>query len=430
MNILKIIILFFSLFLSVISCKKKTTQIGSTKDYKVFIEKKDTLKTHKLNKKLHFWEHKLEQNPSQYPYLNKIAALYEKRFALHGAIQDIITAEKLYQKALIEVDSSQVNTLHSLCRNYISQHKFKDCLPLLQKATQIGYKLNVTHHIFFDVHLELGNIDKAKSYLSLIRNPDDFNYLIRKSKWEDYQGNLDQAIGFLELAKDIVEKQGNDYLKTWSYANLGDYYGHRGSIQKAYEYYLKTLQLDPNNYFALKGIAWIEYAHNKNTTEANKIIDTLLKRTKAPNIYLLKAELAEYNNDTMGKIRYENRFLELASRSEYGVMYNTPKALLLAKNNPVKAIELAMQEVTNRPTAISYNVLAWCVFKNNEYSKALELIQKHVAGATSEPEALLRNAIIYRACDTFPKKINAIKNELQEAAFELGPVTYKKVKAL
>ena len=410
--------------------KKLPIEIGDSKDYAVFLNVPNTVNSSKLQRKLDFWETKYLQNPTQYPYLNKLGELYENKFVLDGKIESLKKAEKFYQKVLIEIDSSQVNTLHSLCRNYISQHKFKECLPLLKKATQNGHKLGITHQILFDVHLELGNKNEAQKFLNRLKNPEDFNYLIRKSKWEDHEGNLNGAIRFLEVAKQIAEKQNNDYLKIWSYSNLGDYYGHLGNITKAYNYYLKTLQLDPSNNYVLKGIAWIQYAQNNNPAEANRILDTIIKRKKTPDLYLFKVELASYTNDSIRSFEYKKTFFKLANNPEYGVMYDSHKATLLAEINPEKAIELALQEVSNRPTAMAYHLLAWCYFKNGEPAKALQITKNYVDGFTFEPVALLHTALIYKALNKFPNKVASIKKELNEAAFELGPIISNKVKNL
>jgi hypothetical protein len=43
-----------------------------------------------------------------------------------------------------------------------------------------------------------------------------------------------------------------------------------GRIQESYDSYLKTLAIDPNYSYALKGIAWIVFSHERNTKEAKK----------------------------------------------------------------------------------------------------------------------------------------------------------------
>jgi hypothetical protein len=42
---------------------------------------------------------------------------------------------------------------------------------------------------------------------------------------------------------------------------------------------LKTLAIDPNYSYALKGIAWIVFSHERNTKEAKKLWKLLRLRT-------------------------------------------------------------------------------------------------------------------------------------------------------
>lgn len=417
--------------LAFVSCQQKEAKQSkelniNTADYEAYLASQAVAsENQKLEEKLLFWIKKYAAQPSQYVYLNKISAIHESKFALSKDIADLKQAEHLYEKALLAVDSNEVNTLHSLCRNYISQHQFKKCLPLLEKATEIGEKSTITNQILFDVHLELGNIAIAKAYLNQIKNPEDFHYLLRKSKWEDYNGNLEQAIAFLELAATIAEKQQNDYLLSWVYSNLGDYYGHAGEITKAYHSYLKTLKIDPTNIYVLKGIAWIQYSKFQNITEANRILDTLIQRSKQPDLLLFKAELAEFQKKFETQEKYLDDFMSLTSNKQYGVMYDTPKALYLADHNQTaQAVALAKKEVANRPTAMSYSLLSWCYFKNENYKDALSIIAENVANKTTEPDALLRNATIYQSQAVFPDKVKTYFEELKTARFELGPVTY------
>jgi len=418
--------LFTLLALYLIGCSSvEEKNIGFSKDYDQYLSNVDSLALSKTKRELDFWVRKYTKAPDQYVYLCQIASAYEALFALDGNIDNLRKAEECYVKSLLISNSTDTGVLHSLSRNYISQHRFKECLPLLKKAKKIGYRDQITNQILFDVYLELGAFELANKNLIQIKNPKDFNYLIRKAKWEDHKGNLDEAIKYLNLAYKIAEKSNNKNLKVWSYSNLGDFYGHQGDIQKAYDQYLKTLRLDPSNTYVLKGIAWIQYAHNNNISEANKILDSIIERKETPDLYLFKSELAEYENDSIYNIIYKNKFLELASNPKYGVMYNTYKAAIWASNldtNP-NAITTAKQEIQNRPTPLSYDLLAWSYFKAGDYNKALVVSETHVDGHTFEPEALLHTAKIYKANNKYADKVKLIKKELESATFELGPLT-------
>jgi len=428
MKAFKIISLFF-ICLNLLSCvkvEKENEIIGNPNDYEKYLFFNDSTQIVNAKKKLIFWNKKYAEAPNQYLYLGKLAKIHETLFELNGNINHLKRAENYYSNSIQISDSSDIEILHSLSRNYISQHKFKECLPLLKKAKLIGFKKLITNQILFDIYLELGNTDKAKKYIDSIKNPKDFNYLIRKAKWEDHKGNLDNAINFLKLATNIAEKENNNYLKIWSYSNLGDFLGHQGEIKKSYQYYLKTLELDPNNTYVLKKIAWIQYANNTNVNEANRILDAIIKQKETPDIYLLKAELASFSNDSIFTVINENIFLEFASKPEYGAMYNKYLVDVLSSKKTRQGLNHSKSRNKKSPTAQSYDLLAWSYYNRGKYKKALEIVQKHVVNHTYEPEILFHIASIYKANQTAPNT----KEELNQASFELGPLLYKKVKAL
>ncbi|MDO1498919.1 hypothetical protein Q2T40_00610 [Winogradskyella maritima] len=140
----------------------------------------------------------------------------------------------------------------------------------------------------------MGNYDTARAQLDSIKDMTDFGYLIRLAKWNDYKGDLDATIRFMEKAMKKVETAKNESLKLWSYTNLADYYGHAGRIKDSYNHYLKALEIDPGNAYAKKGIAWIVFSHENRPKGAMRILDSVTKNYKSPDYYLLKAEIAGY----------------------------------------------------------------------------------------------------------------------------------------
>jgi len=132
-------------------------------DYQKYLSFSDTLQISKAQRKLRFWSDKYAESPNQYVYLDKLAQIHESLFELNGKIEHLKKAEKYFEKSIQISDSSDTGVLQHLARNYISQHKFKECLPLLKKAHSIGYQTLITNQILFDVYLELGNTTKARN---------------------------------------------------------------------------------------------------------------------------------------------------------------------------------------------------------------------------------------------------------------------------
>ncbi len=356
-------------------------------------------------------------------YLYQIAAASSSLFTESGNIFYLKEAEKKLVALNKKTNYSQVGALRGLARNYISQHRFKESLELLKQAELIGEDLNSTQKMLFDVHLELGNVDEAQSYLIKIKDFSDFHYLLRVSKWHDYKGDLASAIKYMEKATDKAIESNNKQLKIWSFTNLADFYGHNGQIKEAYDLYLETLALDPANAYAKKQIAWIVYSHDKNPAEALRILEQLSTQHKSPDYELLKAEIAMFINNDSLKEKALKKYLSKVAAPAYGEMYNQHLAKLYLEefNDSENSLKYINKELRNRPTPASYNLLSWYYYKNKEYKKALEIVTKHVLNKTFEPEAQYHMAEIFKA-NGLHKEANQLKKELLESSFELGPV--------
>lgn len=409
------------------SCNSKP--VTNSEDYKIYLA--TTIDETELLESSEFWSQKLENNPNQFPYLGKRASAYTAIFNTTGDIAFLIKAEKDLLKAIELTGNKNASYLKSLASNYISQHRFKDALELLKQAEVIGEKLNGTKKMLFDVYLELGNYIYAESYLKDIKNNSDFDYLIRLAKWEDHKGDLDQAIIEMEKATAIAESSNLKGIKQWAYTNLADFYGHAGAIDKSYAYFLKALELDPNDAYAKKGIAWIVYSHENNADEALNILNHVSSYYKAPDYELLKAEIAAFNNDKTLKSESLKAYRTAVRNEQYGDMYNKYNVLVYTEDLllPELAIKIAEREVENRPTPQSYDLLAWSYFRKGDVDKANTIVETYVDGQTSEPDVLYHIAEIYRSAGK-TDQVKPLKEELLASLYELGPTMINKIEQL
>ncbi|WP_299677301.1 hypothetical protein [uncultured Dokdonia sp.] len=411
------------------ACQEK--QITNPEDYNQYLVAKSTESKNLTNQHLDFWNTRIKQDSIQIIALGKSAQIYTTLFETTGTIKSLKNAEIALQKAANKANIGKDVYLRSLAKNLISQHKFKEALQVLAKADTFSPNKRATQLMQFDVAMELGAYKKAESYLKALTDFSDFNYLIRLAKWKDYIGDLDATIHNMERAKTIAEYSNNKTLKLWTYTNLGDYYGHAGRIEDSYIYYLKSLAIDPNNAYAKKGIAWITYSHEKNPTEATRILDIIQKQHQSPDYYLLKAEIADFQNDPSAKEENITAYLKAIQNPEYGDMYNmhTAEVLVSEKEAYDTALAIAQKEVNNRPTPQAYDLLAYVYQQKGDFKKALDIAETYVAHKTFEPVAQYHLAEIYKA-NKLENLVAIIKKELLDASYELGPVTMSAIENL
>jgi Tfp pilus assembly protein PilF len=409
---------------------KDVTFATNPEDYTSFLQA-DPIKSYAaaLEEK-EFWSKRLGSDSTGVGDLGPLAGAYSKLFETSGAIQHLKDAEQVYKKAItVAAIKIQDGYKRALAKNYITQHRFKDAISLLEESYAGISNKHATELLLFDCYLEVGAYSKALQLLKKIENINQFDYLIRISKWSDHQGDLSAAIGYMEKALTIANSRKNLALQIWTNTNIADYYGHQGDIKASYNHYLKTLALQPDHAYAKKGLAWILYSKEHNITQASVLIDHLLKNHNLPDYYLLKAEMASYQGDSVLSEEYMQQFFTLANNPLYGDMYNTHKIRALVKTDPYKALQLAQKEVDNRSTPQSYQLLALAQLASNQKQEALATITNFVVGKTSEPMALLYSAQVYKA-NGMLDKVTALKTALLPASYELGPEIYKQVTAL
>lgn len=411
---------------TLVSCQMgEETTVTNAEDYNEFLIN-EPVETG--SKYFELWNSKIRPDSIQLMSFGIVAGEYNDYFQKTGDIQYLKKAEQALEKAVDIAAIGKADYYRALARNYISQHRFRDALKMANAARKRGSDITASQRLLFDIQMELGNYKDAEKYLDSTKNMSDFGYLIRLAKWNDYKGDLDTTIRFMEKAMREAEKTNSNELKLWSYTNLADYYGHAGRVKDSYRYYLKSLKLDPGNAYAKKGIAWIVFSYEKNPEEALRILDSVTKNYKSPDFYLVKAEIAEFMGHDIESLSNLDLYFKVVQNVSYGDMYNTHNVnLYIDKTQQYKkAIQLSKKEVENRPTPESYSLLAYSYLKNGETEKARDIVELHVAGKTFEPNILYRSAEIYKATGE-KDKVMLLKEELMGAIYELGPSMEDKI---
>ncbi len=414
-------ILLFAILLASCASKKRIANPG---DYTAFLRQgvlKSKLTT--TAAELSFWETRLKDHGTNYVDILQAASAHLRLFALTGKVDHLVLGDSLLKFGSGMLRNSDPEILFALSQNAITQHRFIDAAEYNKAAFGAEGDRYINRLLEFDAGMELGNYKMATHSLGLLEDKKAFDYLIRRAKLEDHNGNLDKAIELMQQAFEKVKSRSKN-LYCWTLSNLADMYGHAGRVKESYEAYIKVLQKDTSYIYALKGIAWIAYSHDKNSAEAKKILHYILSQTNMPDIYLALAEIEGWEGNNGEKTGYIRRFLDEVQKPGYGDMYNKYLISVFTEElaDPAKALEIAGKEIKHRATPETYDWLAWAYFKNGENNKAMTLATNYVYKKTFEPNALFHTALVF-AANGKKQEAKALLRECLESSFELGPVT-------
>ena len=374
-----------------------------------------------------FWNHRLQRDTGNFIDLSSLSAVHYRMFRLTGDPLYLSKGDSLLKRSAAKLNHSDPEILFALSQQSVTQHQFRLAASYNEMARMAGGDLFTANLLGFDAAMELGDYKTAESSLGTIADKSSFDYLVRRSKWEDHNGNLDEAILLMEKAFGKVKNSSTE-LYCWALSNLGDMYGHAGMINKSYGAYLQVLEKDKAYFHAWKGIAWIAYSHDGNITEAKRILHYILSKVKMPELWLELSDISKIEGNEVAQASFVSNFLREIQQPGYGDMYNKYLVQVYVEElaDYTNAFELARKEVESRPTPETYDMLAWVFYNAGRKEKAFIIARNNVWKRTFEPVAAYHTAIIF-ADNGMEKEAKTLFEECKNSSFELGPTVTKDV---
>ena len=418
---------FICLAIILASCAEPKRQIALFDDYDQYLTDRLLVGNDPVKDEIGFWRTRLSKSPGDETSQLKLAGLYAEMFKTSGSIDNIQLSDSLYKLALNRYPNGNVEIFQGLAANAIAQHKFPEAKNYAEKALDLKDKKSASLLILVDVSLEIGDYARANKILDQFKNKNSFAYLIRKAKAKDHEGMGDSAIACMEKA--FARIKGNKVLAQWALSNLADMYGHAGRIDEAYAAYLEVLRINPRHGHALKGIAWICISHDGNLHDAKNIINAMATGNFTPESHLWLASVAEMENNEVQKMQHLSKFKLLVSRPGYKAMYRKYLAIIEAEEfSPAVAVEIAEEEIRNRPTPNSFDLLAWSYYQQGNFKKAHDIAMRRVKDQTFEPLAFYHLGMIDLANGNVTMAKESLKKAL-DSEFELGPLITRQIKS-
>ena len=382
-------------------------------------------------RQINFWENQIRDKGEGYLFLEKLARLHQQLFEVTGDIHELNISNDYYHRAALQSKGNyKASMLLAQSANYIQLHAFAKAKEKSEAAILLADDPFEPSMMLFDALMELGEYRAAEQIMETYSGSSSFDYLVRYGKFLDHQGDLEGAIAMTELARDQVSGLQKEKLH-WVSTHLADMYGHRGDIRQSYEAYLNVLKEEPLNLHALRGIAWVAYAHDNNPEAAQEILQTIQSNTALPDSYLLLSELAAVEGDATRSEEWMSSFTETIKTSNLESLYHTylTEVELDKKEDPIRALRMAQDEYDRRSTPETAILLANAYAQIGAKEKALEIVTSSLVTSSHEPGIQYqRGSLLYTLGQK--RKGKKMLKEALEASYELGPNVTHEIKKL
>jgi hypothetical protein len=371
-----------------------------------------------------FWKQRLAETPGSFTALSRYAGGLAYRFHVTGEMNNLLAADSILTLLDRENAGKEAGILRSMASLAITRHRFKQADSLVEKALAIGSEKYASTLLYFDTQFELGHYTTAYAALQACAATNEYGYFFRLSKWKHLRGETDSAIFYMQKAADWA---GNSvFLKQTALSNMADLYMHEGQLKKAAGLYLQNLRANHSDHHSLMGLGRIALLNDNDPVNAEKIFAFIGKRNHLPDPLYNLVWVAEQKGDSILQKKYANAFVDKATDTVYGGMYNKYLIELYTGilGSPEKALTIAEKEITNRSTPQTNAWLVWALHKTQQDSKAWELYKTQVSG---KPLEALELYWMGKMMADMHKSYNA--GEFFKAAdknrFDLSPVKQK-----
>jgi tetratricopeptide (TPR) repeat protein len=339
----------------------------------------------------------------------RLAGLHLARFRGSGDPRDLARARD-HLDTLLAVDSAD-GLLHAdLSAVHLASHRFSEAVAAARRAKTLAPRHHAPELALFDALLALDRPGEAGLCLAVLeaasasvvagpgKGAPDFAILVRRALLHEASGRLQEALETLDraLARAEAFALPPDVI-AWCHVRSGSCETKLLNPREAARRFAAALEAVPGHPPALEGLARLARAEDGDLDAARRLYVRSLSRGGSPDLALDLMRLELEAGRPAEAERWKARFLvEARAHPDLERMHRRPLALVLAESPVTRdaALDLALADVEDRPTAESRSVLAWVYYRRGAMASAYAESRAAMDLDPQRPDILRRAALI------------------------------------
>ena len=367
--------------------------------------------TKSLDEQIQSYQKAVKKNPRDTAAYNQLAYSYIRKVRATADQSYSILAEKILGEALT-LDSSNYDSLVYLGLVQMSQHRFSEARASAQKAVSVRPDDSSAYGVLGDASFELGLYQEcANAYQKMMDlRPSTASYS-RAFYYRRLVGDTEGATHMMLKALDYVDFRDPENI-AWCLVQLGNLSLGSGKIDEAGQIFQRAIDTLPNYYNALAGLAKVRSAQGK-TDEAIQLYEKAISIVPMPEFVASLGDLyvIEGHPEEAEKQYELVQYIGLISKVNREV-YNRQLAMFYADHdkNLKEALRLVQEELKVRKDIYGYDALAWCLYKNGNYSEALGAMKEALKMDTQDAMLFYHAGMIYQKQGQISEAVKYLKS--------------------
>ncbi|MBV9504399.1 MAG: tetratricopeptide repeat protein [Acidobacteriia bacterium] len=352
----------------------------------------------------------ITKHPTVYSYYNLQAMAYVRRARETSDRSDYESAE-MALKTSFEMAPENFETQKVQAALLIAKKEFAQALELAKKLNRRNPDDVSVYGYLADAYTELGDYKEAVAAAQWMLNLRRGNTegMARAAYLRELYGNFSGAMEAARAAYEATPFEQVDD-RAWYLTQLAHLHLLAGDLTRAEASANGALSLFSGYSYALGVLGEIRMAQARYAEAASLFSQRYRAAPRARNLYAL-AEALEANRQVQDAAEEFRIFEDLAVK-ETALADNANRELAAYytdhAKDPVKALEVARQEIGRRHDIFTLDCYAWALANNGEYERADVEIRKALATGSKDPQILYHAKIISdrlgRPAETAPAK--------------------------
>lgn len=373
-----------------------------------------------LDKKVSFYEKRLEKNPEDTLSLGFLARLYldqAKQSGDHGLFEK---ARTVYER-ILGIDPESRTARLGLGYTLMGNHHFHKAMQQARELAERAPQDRETRMLLGDLHFALGHHLEAELCFEAMRvEKEDPASLTRLAQVRWIRGDYEAAETLFQKAASSAAPDSTTF-HAWLQTMLADLDLEQGRIVAAAEHLEKAVELEPGTHYAFWRSAQIAL-HNGDTGEAYRLNRKALKHSALPQYKLTMADIRGAMQLGDAAKKWETEVVDgVKAEVEHGDLGHLrvlAEYYLDREDKKAEGLTLALmdlQQVRQDPETVA--LAAWAQFLNGNYRQAGELARRVHATGYKAPKIALQTGIIFEKVGMLMQAKLVLAEALPRAAF-------------
>jgi tetratricopeptide (TPR) repeat protein len=334
-----------------------------------------------------FYQARVARDPQGALDRSMLGSLFLQRARETGSLEDLVRAEEIARESFSMRSRKNGIALHVLATSLAGQHRYEEALEqvrllVMDDSSNLSYRA-----LKGEVEMELGLYAGAESTFASLRSwSHRLTVAPRLARWEELRGNLNEARGILETARDDALRQVNlpREHKAWFHLRVGDLAFRYNRLGDAEREWRAGLELSPADHRLLSSMSRLEMSRRR-WNEAIKYAEASIAQALDPATLGHLADAHAATGDSAKSAEY-TRTMELVVMGQLGASHRAWSLYLLDHDRQVASVLSNVEaEIARRQDVYGYDLLAWAYHKNGRPCEAHRAIRRALALGTRDP---------------------------------------------